>query len=175
MKNFVDVATRDEQLTAELIEIIDRGGSNERTFRDIIRWSKGLSSLGTTFNPPNVGLQENITHFMNVMRSCNVILPEPKEKIVKTQGVKDGEEVIIDTPVSYFEFNQQLLSLISDAELWKAENLVVNADDPFGGPPTREYGNPFESHHAQRYRDILVTLHDSGFQQNSEVLLPIIL
>jgi len=57
----------------------------------------------------------------------------------------------------------------------KAENLVVNPDDPFGAPPQREYGEPFESHYGQRYHEIRTYLGKNEYNEDKEVLLPVIL
>ena len=78
----------------------------------------------------------------------------------------------IPTDVIHFDFNQQLLSLLEDEDLMQQENLVIDPDDPFGEPPQRQPGEPFECHHAQRYAQIREEMINDP---TKEVALPIIL
>ena len=169
-----DVASRNQIVPLELLYILDQAGRHEKVFKAVMFWAeknfidslRALSIRHTTRKQT----MELLIHLLK--DKCGVIIPDIIQTTVKTQG-KIGNKIInTNTMVVHFEFNEQLLSILSDSKLMAAENLVIDPHQPFHQPPMRQDGQQFETHFAKRYQQMWTHLMKNA---NSEVLLPIIL
>ena len=149
-----DILSKEDFMALELLEIFKQNTNERKKYKDVMEWSQQIAKMGTDYNPQRFDMNQNMDFLCKNLRKCGVSIPNPRVSKVDMQGKIGRKGVNIPTEVVHFDFNQQLLSLLDDEKLMQPENLVIDHDDPFGEPPQRQPGEPFECHHAQRYAQI---------------------
>jgi len=108
----------------ELLQLLDSMGCPDYAFDSIIKWGKKSLRRGYKFDPKVCSRKSQIDQFSKMFHLQNMqpILHPVTQKTIDV-------EVDIEKEIVTFDFPSQLLSLLSDPELMKPENLQINVYD----------------------------------------------
>ncbi len=148
----------------ELFELLRTSGAPKYLFERIQKWSFKHSHAISTSNP----VKRNT--FVKQMRKKvygNTFSKEIEPKI-KEVYLSHGARI----PVVYFSFRAAVASLLSNAELMKDENLLLNPNNPFDSVPDDAGSTLSELNSGWWYRE---TCQMFSLKPQKDLLLPIIL
>ena len=164
IKNFRENAVFDKSDVAniELFELLRTSGAPKYLFERIQQWSFKHSHAISSSNP----VKRNT--FVRQMRKKvygNTFSKEIEPK-VKEVYLSHGARI----PVVYFSFRAAVASLLSNSELMKDDNLLLNPNDPFHSMPDGSTLSDLNS--GWWFRE---TCQMFSLEPRKDILLPIIL
>ena len=107
----------EQRVHTELLHILDKAEAPDYLFKDIIEWASRANSMEYNFRP--------------VLSSRNAVLND-LEQHFNTHNLRPAisqlklESVNERVPIVSFDFKEMLVSLLTDTNLMKPENLVIN-------------------------------------------------
>jgi len=156
--------TLGQKMDHELLTLLDSMNCPDDAFQKIMEWAQKSSQLGYNFNPTHKTRKALVqSYYKNFRLQCL----EPKTANVK---IRTKSQLLPNNiQITVFDFVQQLLSLLSDPDLMKPENLLINLDD--FRKPFISHGNIGELLSAYWYKATCLKLRKS----DREWVIPIIL
>jgi hypothetical protein len=131
------IFTDDQRIEVSLLRLCTDMDAPLWAFEHIMDWAHDAFVRDYKFIPKQGEYKSQIPHLQKWLNMKNL---RPIEKEVDLPGAVSGTTHRIK--VTTFDFKSQVHSLLSDPVLNKAENLVFNADNPFGKyvPPDGKLG-----------------------------------
>lgn len=107
----------EQRVHVELLHLLEKAEAPDYLFKDIIDWASRAKSHNYSFSP-NVSSRPAV--LKDLQSHFNMQGLRPRISELKLEAVAKK------VPMVYFDFQQQLISLLTDTSLMQPENLVIN-------------------------------------------------
>jgi hypothetical protein len=125
----------------ELLVLLNHANAPLYLYSKILNWVTSSLSAGTNFRSQQFSGKKALSRegLLEVLNECY----GSQKKCFPTLKAVTLPKSHVKFNVIYFNFLEQMFSLLSGTTLIKAENLLFHNDDPFAPPPNQ---NPKELH-----------------------------